>query len=348
MQTYDTLIVKRRHAVAFLFLSIPPELVDVNVHPTKMEIRFVNTQSIHHFITSSLRKTLNSAVNASIPAMPPTPHRQEPQAFEPPVSGLLQPELPTDPQPESQLSQTIRWRSPDSDLIATSNRPTQQAFPRPAGPVEVPSLSTDHLLIQPLPSGHGRFAAMKPIGQFRDTYILVQDGSELCIIDQHAAHERIYYEKLKHQFSQAAIDIQQLLFPVSLELSHTEQAALEEHLPQLNAYGLEIEHFGGTTYLLKAVPALLAKTDHKKLLYDIIDRLVESEKATDMAQIFDAVLILMACHGAIRAHQALQPSQILALLQQMDAAEYPYTCPHGRPTLIKLTERDLEKTFGRG
>jgi DNA mismatch repair protein MutL len=188
---------------------------------------------------------------------------------------------------------------------------------------------------------------MKPIGQFRETYILLQDGDELCIIDQHAAHERIYYEKLKRQFSQSAIDIQQLLFPVSLELSHREQAALEEYLPQLNTYGLEIEHFGGTTYLLKAVPALLAKADHKKLLYDIVDRLIETDETTDLDQIFDAVLILMACHGAIRAHQPLQQSQILALLQQMDAAEYPYTCPHGRPTIIKLSERDLEKTFGR-
>ena len=356
LQSYDTLIVKRRHAVAFLFLSLPPELVDVNVHPTKTEIRFINSQSIHHFITSSLRKTLSSAVHATIPATPPAADIPEPipQPPTPAAPIPIQPELPVGPQPvppsqpDRPPSQIIRWQSSESNLIATSEQRSQEPARRQTGAVEAPSFPTDRLMIQPLPARRGRFAAMKPIGQFRETYILVQDGSELCIIDQHAAHERIYYERLKQQFSEAAIDIQQLLFPVSLELSHTEQAILEEHLAQLNAYGLEVEHFGGTTYLLKAVPALLAKADHKKLLYDIIDRLVEREKAADLAQIFDGVLILMACHAAIRAHQTLQQSQILALLQQMDAAEYPYTCPHGRPTLIKLTERDLEKIFGRG
>lgn len=356
VQTYETLIVKRRHAVAFLFLALPSELVDVNVHPTKMEIRFVNSQAIHHFVTSALRKTLHSAVSASISASSETRQQREsqPQPSPPSTSMPLQAEFPIDQQLVSQLqpelltTQDIRWPLPESQPIAPTDQRSQEPMRRSASPVEAPSFPIEHIQIQPLPSGRGRFAAMKPIGQFRDTYILVQDGSELCIIDQHAAHERIYYEKLKRQFSQAAIDIQHLLFPVALELSHTEQAALEEHLPQLNEYGLDIEHFGGTTYLLKAVPALLAKADHKKLLYDIIDRLTESDKMTDVAQIFDAVLILMACHGAIRAHQPLQTSQILALLQQMDAAEYPYTCPHGRPTLIKLSERDLEKSFGRG
>lgn len=353
LQTYDTLIAKRRYAVALLFLSLPPELVDVNVHPTKMEIRFVNSQSIHHFITSSLRKTLGSALNASVTTSAPSSAQQEPssQSVQPPSSSLLQPKFPTlsspipPPSPESFSASDTQW--PESPPDMPSGRFPPQRFSRTPEIAKVPSFPTSHLHIQPLPSNRGRFATMKPIGQFRETYILVQDGDDLCIIDQHAAHERIYYEKLKQQFSQSGIDIQQLLFPVSLELSHREQVALEEYLPQLNTYGLEIEHFGGTTYLLKAVPALLAKADHKKLLYDIIDRLIETEETTDLDHIFDAVLILMACHGAIRAHQPLQQSQILALLQQMDATEYPYTCPHGRPTFIKLSERDLEKTFGR-
>lgn len=351
LQTYNTLIPRRRHAVAFLFLSLPPELVDVNVHPTKMEIRFVNSQSIHHFMTSSLRDTLSSALKVSVPTS--LPQEQIQQTSQPTALVPVQADLLTSPATTSHLQQDVfpsgesEWEPEGSEPAVTSGISSRSSIARSKTDTDIPSFPADRFIIQPLPSGRGRFAAMKPIGQFRETYILVQDGTELCIIDQHAAHERIYYEKLKRQFSQSDVDIQQLLFPVSLDLSHREQAALEEYLPQLNTYGLELEHFGGTTYLLKAVPALLAKADHKKLLYDIIDRLVETEKSTDLAQIFDAVLILMACHGAVRAHHPLQQSQILALLQQMDAAEYPYTCPHGRPTLIKLSEHDLEKTFGR-
>ena len=124
---------------------------------------------------------------------------------------------------------------------------------------------------------------MKPIGQFHETYLLVQAGDDLFIIDQHAAHERICYEKLKAQFQQTQIDIQQLLFPVALELSHREYAVLEEHLELFKQYGLELEPFGGMTYLLKAVPTLLAKADYKKLIYDIVDQLTEAGKTVTSA-----------------------------------------------------------------
>lgn len=358
LQTYDTLVPKRRYPVVFLLLSLPPELVDVNVHPTKMEIRFVNSQTIHHFITTTLRKTLSTSINAyTVDSSSGRPSEQVPSESSgqrvPPVSG--QPELPNvfggagHPSPPStpQTSQDVLPKDHPFQDWSPDATPKDRRKLMFAGAPEISSFPAQHITTQSLPPRPGRFAAMKPIGQFYDTYILVQDGEDLCIIDQHAAHERIYYERLKQQFQQTEPDIQQLLFPVSIEVSPREQAALEEYLAQLNKYGLELEHFGGTTYLLKAVPALLAKTDHKKLLYDIIDRLVETEKATPFDQIFDEVLILMSCHAAIRAHQPLQQAQIFALLQQMDAAEYPYTCPHGRPTIIKINLHDLEKRFGR-
>lgn len=350
LQTYDTLIAKRRHAVAFLFLSIPPDLVDVNVHPTKTEIRFINTQSIHHFITSSLRTTLTRAVAPRIPANPPTVEppsdSSSTEVPEPAQTTFSEAIGPQDAPEPSDSRAGIRWQSPDAHLVATAEQPPAQRERRTAA--APPAFSLDRARIQPFSAAHARFSAMRPLGQFRNTYLLLQDGRDLCIIDQHAAHERIAYEQLKRQFSEADIAMQRLLFPVSLELSHTEQAALEEHLPALRKYGLEIEHFGGTTYLLKAVPALLARADHKKLLYDILDQLVEHEHTVDVADMFDSVLILMACHSAIRANQPLQQSQVLALLQQMDAAEFPHTCPHGRPTVITVSEEDLIKSFGRG
>ena len=357
LQTYDTLVPKRRYPVVFLFLFLPPKLVDVNVHPTKMEIRFVNSQTIHHFVTSALRKMLSSSVNTytvdSTPAISPenTPQNFSDRPGKRPSPG--QPELPKMFQGEGSASPLPSSRKTEDflpDFEEFHHRSSESTMKRSllTGRPEIPSFPTHAITTQALPPRLGRFMSMKPIGQFDDTYLLVQDGEDLCIIDQHAAHERIYYERLKQQFQQATLEIQQLLFPISIELSPREQAALEEYLAQLNKYGLELEHFGGTTYLLKAVPALLAKTDHKKLLYDIIDRLVETEKATTLDHIFDEILILMSCHAAIRAHQPLQQAQIFALLQQMDAAEYPYTCPHGRPTIVKINVCDLEKKFGRG
>jgi DNA mismatch repair protein MutL len=250
LQTYDTLVPKRRHPVVFLFLSLPPELVDVNVHPTKMEIRFVNSQTIHHFVTTSLRNTLNSSINKytinSPSSRPPEVPQGPPGQPVPPFHE--QPELPkifhaeghTSPPASSRKTQNFLPDEQDFQHQSPGTTPKKSIFSRTP---EISSFPAQHVTTQQFLSRPGRFASMKPIGQFYDTYILVQDGEDLCIIDQHAAHERIYYERLKQQFQQTDLEIQQLLFPVSIELSPREQAALEEYLTQLNEYGLELEHF---------------------------------------------------------------------------------------------------------
>jgi DNA mismatch repair protein MutL len=352
-QGFDTLIPKRRFPVVFLFLSIPVQLVDVNVHPTKTEVRFVNSQTIHDLVRRGIRSTLSSALNrSSLPSFTSSDHSRNLSDAPQRIS------LPSSPSQETSLSFL-----PERHESASAFRPSELvssvsalkgAAPRfehsrsrsqrisPAA-----SLTSQDHLTQPIHAGPSTFSRMRPIGQFEETYILAQAGEELFIIDQHAAHERVFYEKLKKQFQERDIDIQQLLFPVSIELSHREQAVLEEHLNTLHDYGFELDPFGGTTYLLKAVPALLAKADYKKLLYDIIDQLGESQKAESIEHKLDEVFMVMACHAAIRAHQRLQDSQMIALLQQMDALDLPYTCPHGRPTVIKISLYDLEKKFGR-
>ena len=345
-QAYDTLIPKGRHPVAFLFLSLPVELVDVNVHPTKAEIRFINSQAIHDIVARGIRNTLSRTLGVS--ALPSytsqraaktdadAPQDEVPfESFGMAQRDIEPPALPfASRQPSNALPQ-------EPDMTGQSASP-QLRYRREQNN----SLSSDGQLARSIQGGSAVFSRMLPIGQFQDTYILAQDGEDLFIIDQHAAHERVFYEKFKAQFQQNALDVQPLLFPVSLELSHREQATLEEHLDALRQYGFEVEPFGGTTWLIKAVPALLAKADYKKLLYDLLDQLGDAKTAT-IEQKFDGILKLMACHGAIRAHHRLQDSQIFALLQQMDALELPYTCPHGRPTVIKITLQDLEKRFGR-
>ncbi len=354
-QAYDTLVPKRRFPVVFLFLSIPVQLVDVNVHPSKTEVRFVNSHTVHDLVVKGIRATLSSALNrSSLPSFAVSVHSQDvaadvPQqtffssppsqsaktSFLPEYSGSGLPGIPA----ESAAS------VPSLTGPATSPVPVDSARPHRIAPP--PLLTSQNQLAHPVHAGPSTFSQMRPIGQFAETYILAQAGEELFIIDQHAAHERVFYETLKKQFQARDIDIQQLLFPVSIELSHREQAVLEAHLSTLHEYGLDLEPFGGTTYLLKAVPALLAKADYKKLLYDIIDQLGESHGAENIEHKLDEVFMLMACHAAIRAHQRLQESHIIALLQQMDTLDLPYTCPHGRPTVIKISLYDLEKKFGR-
>lgn len=346
LQAYETLIPKRRYPVAFLFLLLPMQLVDVNVHPTKMEIRFVNSQAIHQLVVNAIRKTLSTALHtSSVPSFSPAPEpespKQQPQKPFPPV----QTDFDVVPATAVKASPGFPSQRQREFLPQESEFQPLQAIRRTVP--DLSSLSSQGSLIDLIRSGTAGFSRMKPIGQFQDTYILAQAGEDLFIIDQHAAHERVFYEKLKGQLQSSNMDIQQLLFPVSIELSHREQAVLEEHLDTLRQYGLEIEPFGGTTYLLKAVPALLSKADYKKLMYDIIDQLSETDKKVSIEHKLDEVLILMSCHAAIRAHHRLQEAQIVALFRQMDALDLPYTCPHGRPTVIKINLRDLEKKFGR-
>ncbi|GAK59974.1 DNA mismatch repair protein mutL [Candidatus Vecturithrix granuli] len=358
-QAYETLIPKRRYPVAFVFLALPVELVDVNVHPTKMEIRFINSQAIHQFVVNAIRKTLSTALNTrSLPALE-TPDESEQSAFSEPsdaedaqfeFSPPQRNRFPGEKRvPQGEPCKGAPFLSEFPESTENSGEPSEfRPFPRPhrstPGPASLPAQEGVISQIQP---GSALFSRMRPIGQFQETYILTEQGNDLFIIDQHAAHERIFYEKLQTQLQKNALDIQHLLFPVSIELSHREQAILEEYLPTLQQYGLELEPFGGNTYILKAVPAMLAKADYKKLIYDILDHLTESGKTTGVQEKLDDLLKVMACHTAIRAHHRLQESQIIALLQQLDGLQLPYTCPHGRPMIIKLSLTDLEKKFGR-
>ncbi|MCP4404957.1 MAG: DNA mismatch repair endonuclease MutL [bacterium] len=360
-QAYDTLMPKRRHPVVFLFITLPLQLVDVNVHPTKTEIRFVNSQSIHDLVVKSIRKTLSAALSkSSLPSFGASPIPQKPSLPPQEDAPFASPGASNHGPPESsQIVLPIEDRGALPTLIG--GHEGNSASPMPTGGrdgsslpcsslrrnLAAPSsLSSEHSLPHPVVTGHAVFGRLRPIGQFDETYILAQAGEELFIIDQHAAHERIFYEKYKAQFQSKDLEVQQLLFPVSIELSHREQAILEDHLDSLREHGFELEPFGGTTYLLKAVPALLAQSDYKKLLYDIIDRF-ESNKSVTIEQKLDQVFRLMACHTAVRAHQRLQDTQIIALLKQMDELDLAYTCPHGRPTVIKISLDDLEKKFGR-
>jgi DNA mismatch repair protein MutL len=193
--------------------------------------------------------------------------------------------------------------------------------------------------------GNGGFAGLTVIGQFHGTYIICQDGDDLILIDQHAAHERIVYERLSN--NEGGIESQRLLMPETVELGFGEAEALTRLIPQLNEMGLEIEPFGGTTFVIKAIPTLLDDHDIASVVGALAEKSAETGLDGDLSKVLEDCRMLMACHNAVRANQHLAPKQISSMLNELDQCRNPSHCPHGRPTWIRWSRRDLEKAFKR-
>jgi DNA mismatch repair protein MutL len=198
----------------------------------------------------------------------------------------------------------------------------------------------------PKPAGY--FSALTVIGQFNAAYILCQDGADLLLIDQHAAHERVAFEQLKAQFAGNGVESQGLLFPETLELSFREGAAMEEHLAHFIRLGFAPEPFGGATWLLKGAPQLLAGVDYVRTFRDILEELLTLGRSRSFADALEDILARIACHSAVRGAHPLTTAEIRALFARMDAAGFASNCPHGRPVLCRFTLGEIEKMFKRG
>jgi len=309
-EAYKDLIMRDRHPVAFVFIDIDPLLVDVNVHPAKAEVRFRNQSQVHDLVRDVIREALGSHGR---------PTRQAD------IGG-----------PESIQGYTDRVKEAIADFTSRS-----------------PEYGTAH----PLSLGEGaaspRLPAaassreLFPFAQVHDSFIVAQSNDGMALIDQHAAHERVLFEKLQDQYAAGTIPVQDLLFPMQVELGHAEKELLAEYLPGLNRLGLLVEEFGGATFVIKAVPALLAKGDHKRLLIDIIDEIKVHGKSGKMDALRDDVLSVMACHPAIKVHRRLSMQEMEGLIRDLFACRMPHSCPHGRPTVVRFSMEDIKKMFKR-
>ena len=188
---------------------------------------------------------------------------------------------------------------------------------------------------------------MRPVGQVGNLFIIVETEDGLAIIDQHAAHERVVYEGLKRNHRDDPVKQQRLIEPISLELAPEEQEAVKTYRSILTFLGFEIDEFGGNTYMVRTVPVTLGKHTRPETIYDIIDELVATGKVRGPEEQKDAMLKLLACHSAIRGGEELGMPRIEKLLEELLPLENPFTCPHGRPTIIRMTTKELEKRFKR-
>jgi DNA mismatch repair protein MutL len=186
-----------------------------------------------------------------------------------------------------------------------------------------------------------------PLAQVHDSFIVAQSNDGMALIDQHAAHERVLFEKLQDQYAAGQVPQQDLLLPVQAEFGRGEQGLLKEYLPELRKLGFLVEEFGGGTFVIKAVPALMTGADARQLLTDIVDELKVHGKSGRLDALRDEVLSVMACHPAVKVHRRLSMQEMAGLLEDLFACRMPHSCPHGRPTVARFSMDDIKRMFKR-
>ncbi len=309
---YHTLLMVGRHPVAVLVIEMDPGAVDVNVHPAKSEVRFSREWEVHNLLRRAVREALEGA---DLLAGDEASARGGP-----PAAPVLPAQLP--------LGEPLPNATPGT-VQATLFEPLDDA-------TEATEVAGERLP-----------ARIRPLGQVANTYLVCDTDEGLLVIDQHALHERVLYEQLAAAESERGAARQLLAVPVSLQLSPREAQAVAGNLASLAELGFELEPFGGDSFLIRAVPAVLAHRDHDRVLRDVIDDLVASGHTRSYHQHRDFVLRTMACKAAVKAGDALAPEEITELLRLMRTVRVPYHCNHGRPTMFTISPEALERRFGR-
>ena len=348
-------LMKGRYPAGFLHLHLPVTEVDVNVHPAKHEVRFRNTHDIHELISQAVQlslQELQGSIRTDIFPIPPPKEPSVPGGRGPgPALTGIPPEReharPT-PRPLLYPPQMPPTEEMDASTVpAAGSRFTtfahslQTAEPSPS---PEPENQPEQTIKRPNETqGHG----LQVIGQFRDLYIFCQSGDGLVVIDQHAAHERLLFEKLRSQFLQGRVASQSLLFPVTVELSLFQARLVEKNNSEIERLGFAVGEFGGNTYIISAVPALAGQCDPGRLFMDILERFGSDNGRISGASRLEDILADMACKAAVRSGDSLAPAEIDALLTRMARADLFSHCPHGRPVIKHFQAEEIKKWFYR-
>ncbi|HEY1930429.1 MAG TPA: DNA mismatch repair endonuclease MutL [Acetobacteraceae bacterium] len=316
---YRAMIEAGRHPVVALYLDLPADELDVNVHPAKAELRFRDPGAVRSLVIGALGRALAAGAGTVTQAAALSP-RPPMQLFQsrPPSHGITALPLPGMGYGPGMAEAPLGFTAPPAARMLTP------AEPHPDHPLGA------------------------PVAQVLDTYVIAvaSDGS-LVLVDQHAAHERLTHEAIREQMVGGGVRSQALLLPAVVELAAGDAARLLARADDLTRLGLELEAFGPGAVLVRALPAALGAPEPAPLLRDLADELAEMEEATALDARLDAVIARMACHGSIRAGRRLAPAEMDALLRQMEATPRAATCSHGRPTFLKLSRGEIERLFGR-
>ncbi|AET68709.1 DNA mismatch repair protein MutL [Desulfosporosinus orientis DSM 765] len=377
---YHTLIPAKHHPIAVLHVSLPPSEYDVNVHPTKMDVRFKDEAGLSQFI----REAVNAALLRSkpLPAFQsqsqsqskaqPSPVTKAPlpsfqvQKSSPPQNMQKLPDLQEqqglqDLPRRAEVDMAVRESAPDN--TARYEQPQIKFEPQPAVPRNFPAAANKSVLSRtiqqtdlPIPEVKSAvkvedsvqsLSHMWPLTQLFNTYILATDGKILTIIDQHAAHERINYERLLREFKEADQPSQVLLIPIPMEFTVQEEQVLLENLWILNEMGFILEQFGSRTYLLRGIPVQTGNFPADELLRQFIEEVLIKNSPPTFDKMIEEWIYMLACKESIKARDSLNTHEMEQLIAALGRTHNPYTCPHGRPTMVTMTRSELEKRFYR-
>jgi len=358
-EAYRGLLLTGRYPVAFLQLRMPPEMVDVNVHPTKLEVRFQDSGRIYSQLLGTLRtKFLTSDLTATY--RPNDPDNVDDQA----AGDLSSAQQMRDElvawakgavDDDSQAAGALSRRQTDFDLDFGSSRHT----PLQLSPIDRSAFGLGNL--PPAPGDRPaevdeaaeapQFAAdSKPLRraiQLHNRYLITETDEGMAVIDQHALHERILYEELREKALAKRLEVQRLLVPETVGLSSPEFAAVESATETLAQIGIEVEAFGGDTVLIRGYPAILGKRSPGKIFHEIVDHLMTDGKSLEQRDLLDELLHMMSCKAAIKAGDRLSSEEIEALLELRHLCQDAHHCPHGRPTSLIFTKEELDRRFER-
>jgi len=347
---YRTLLEVGRQPICALNIQIDPQQIDVNVHPRKLEVRFSDPQRVHSHIIRLLSDFL-----AATPWLSGVSQRQEilveeqisPQrqaAFAVPLQTNISIEENAAISSDERVKENEGFSALSSQLEALSNTPS---FSLTHNHDNGPAKKTHQLTPQFGLGRVARFSHLRVVGQVGGLFLLLESNDAMLILDQHAAHERVVFERLRKQYAQKQMNSQRLLIPVQVHVNREEMAALQDNQTLIESYGFELEAFGTETIAIKALPQMLKVGEATLIAKDLLRELVEAGQNYTMSEQIDRICAKMACHGSVRAGQILSTIEIQELLIQLDEIQYGGHCPHGRPVVQEIPFIKIAKWFDR-
>ena len=324
-QAYGSVLEAGRYPLGVVWVDVPPEVVDVNVHPQKAEVRFSDARGLYDAVTRELHASLGHAFG--LPAL--GPHSQAP--------------ISRGPVPTLRALEGFARTAIDAD-VERALMPAGNLFAEPERPFATPGAGA--VESEPLFDARGRYGSLRYVGQVRGTFLICEGEDGLYVLDQHAAAERVTFERLKRSHASRGVGMQRLLVPEVVALTPAEVAMLEENAEEISRLGVEVRAVGDSAVAVHGVPELLLRAEPTRVVRDLVAE-VSRAAGRPFRGAVDLVLATMACHGSVRAGDSLSADEVTALLRALDEVDFAGHCPHGRPLVMRMPFSELERKVGR-